>query len=58
MPASGMGEERLRSDAQVPYLYVAALDVLGIPVGRSVIRQRASPKSNRSVRSRGPRQCA
>jgi hypothetical protein len=26
-----MGEERLRTDAQVPYLYVAALDALEIP---------------------------
>jgi hypothetical protein len=31
MPAVGQGEERLRSDAQVPYLWVAALDALGIP---------------------------
>lgn len=31
MPAVGLGEERLRSDAQVPYLWVAALDALGIP---------------------------
>lgn len=27
----GVGEERLKSDAQAPYLYVAALDALGIP---------------------------
>ena len=31
MPAVGLGEERLRSDAQVPYLWVAALDALGVP---------------------------
>lgn len=31
LPAVGVGEERLRSDAQVPYLYVASLDALSIP---------------------------
>jgi len=31
MPAVGLGEDRLRSDAQVPFLWVAALDALGIP---------------------------
>jgi hypothetical protein len=31
LPAVGVGEERLRSDAQAPYLFVAALDALGIP---------------------------
>lgn len=31
MPAVGVGEERLKSDAQVPYLYVGALDALGTP---------------------------
>jgi hypothetical protein len=31
LPATGMGEERLKSDPQVPYLYVAALDELGLP---------------------------
>lgn len=31
MPAVSLGEERLRSDAQVPYLWVQALDALGIP---------------------------
>jgi hypothetical protein len=31
MPATGVGEDRLRSDAQVPFLWVAALDSLGIP---------------------------
>jgi hypothetical protein len=31
MPAVGLGEERLRSDAQVPYLWVAALDALNVP---------------------------
>jgi len=31
MPAVGVGEERLKSDAQVPYLYVSALDALGLP---------------------------
>ena len=31
LPAVGVGEERLRSDAQAPYLYVASLDELGIP---------------------------
>jgi hypothetical protein len=31
LPASGVGEDRLRSDAQAPYLYVAALDALGKP---------------------------
>jgi len=31
LPAVGVGEERLKSDAQVPYLYVNALDALGMP---------------------------
>ena len=31
LAAVGVGEERLKSDAQAPYLYVAALDALGIP---------------------------
>ena len=31
MPAVGLGEERLRSDPQVPYLWVGALDALRIP---------------------------
>ena len=31
LPAVGVGEERLRSAAEVPYLYVQALDALGIP---------------------------
>jgi hypothetical protein len=31
LPAVGVGEDRLRSDAQVPFLYVAALDALGVP---------------------------
>ena len=31
LPAVGLGEDRLRTDAQVPYLYVQALDALGIP---------------------------
>jgi len=31
LPAVGLGEERLRTDAQTPYLYVQALDVLGVP---------------------------
>lgn len=31
LPAIGIGEERLKSDAQAPYLYVAALDSLAIP---------------------------
>jgi hypothetical protein len=31
LPASGIGEDRLRSDAQAPFLFVAALDSLGIP---------------------------
>jgi hypothetical protein len=31
MPAVGVGEDRLKSDAQVPYLYVAALDAMQIP---------------------------
>jgi 5S rRNA maturation endonuclease (ribonuclease M5) len=30
LPASGIGEERLRSDAQAPFLFVAALDSLGV----------------------------
>lgn len=30
LPASGVGEDRLRSDAQSPFLFVAALDSLGI----------------------------
>lgn len=31
LPAVGVGEERLRNDAQAPFLYVNALDSLGIP---------------------------
>ena len=31
LPASGIGEERLRSDAQAPFLFVAALDRLAVP---------------------------
>jgi hypothetical protein len=31
LPAVGLGEERLRTDARVPSLYVQALDALGIP---------------------------
>jgi hypothetical protein len=31
LAAAGVGEERLKSDAQFPYLYVDALDALGIP---------------------------
>lgn len=31
LPAVNIGEERLKSDAQAPYLYVAAFDALGIP---------------------------
>jgi hypothetical protein len=31
LPASGVGEEKLRSDPQTPYLYVASLDALSIP---------------------------
>lgn len=31
LPAVGVGEERLRSDAQAPFLYVQALDALRIP---------------------------
>jgi len=31
LPATGTGEEKLRADAQVPFLYVAALDSLGVP---------------------------
>ena len=31
LPAVGVGEERLKSDAQAPYLYVAAFDAIGIP---------------------------
>jgi AAA domain len=31
LPTVGVGEERLRGDAQAPYLYVGALDALGIP---------------------------
>jgi hypothetical protein len=31
MPATGVGEDRLRSDAQVPFLWVAAADALDIP---------------------------
>lgn len=31
LPAVGVGEERLKSDAQAPYLYVQALDALGKP---------------------------
>jgi hypothetical protein len=31
LPASGIVEERLRSDAAAPFLYVRALDALGIP---------------------------
>jgi hypothetical protein len=31
LPAVGLGEDRLRSDAQIPFLYVGALDALGHP---------------------------
>jgi hypothetical protein len=31
LPAVGVGDERLKSDAQAPFLYVRALDSLGIP---------------------------
>lgn len=31
LPAAGVGEDRLRSDAQAPFLFVAALDSLGMP---------------------------
>ena len=31
LPAIGVGEERLRSDAKAPYLFVQALDALGKP---------------------------
>lgn len=31
MPAVGLGEDRLKSDAQVPFLWVAALDSLSVP---------------------------
>lgn len=31
LPSVGVGEDRLKSDPQLPYLYVAALDALGIP---------------------------
>lgn len=31
LPASGIGEERLRSDAQAPFLFVSALDSLAVP---------------------------
>lgn len=31
LPAVGVGEDRLRSDPQTPYLYVQALDALGKP---------------------------
>jgi hypothetical protein len=31
LPAVGMGEDRLRSDAQVPFLFTSALDSLGRP---------------------------
>jgi len=31
LPACAVGEDRLRSDAQTPFLFVAALEALGIP---------------------------
>jgi hypothetical protein len=31
MPAIGLGEDRLKSDPSVPFLYVAALEGLGVP---------------------------
>ena len=31
LPACAVGEERLRSDASVPFMFVAALDALGLP---------------------------
>ena len=31
LPAVGLGEDRLRSDAQVPFLYASALDALSYP---------------------------
>jgi hypothetical protein len=40
----GIGEERLKSDAQAPYLYVAALDSLGIPSVSTGHTSRATPE--------------
>lgn len=31
LPASGVGEDRLRSDAQAPFLFVSALEGIGLP---------------------------
>jgi hypothetical protein len=31
LPASGIGEDRLKSDAQAPFLFVSALEGLGLP---------------------------
>jgi hypothetical protein len=39
-----IGEERLKSDAQAPYLYVAALDALGIPSVSTGHTSRATPE--------------
>ncbi len=42
----GIGEERLKSDAQAPYLYVAALDALGLPSVSAGHTPRANPEGD------------
>lgn len=50
LPSVGVGKERLRSDAQAPYLYVATLGALGIPtlsLGHPPKGQRRAIRSGR-----------
>ena len=44
LPAIGVGEERLKSDAQAPYLYVAALDEIGLTSGLTSVSLGHPPK--------------
>lgn len=46
LPASGVGEERLRSDAQTPFLFVAALDSLAIPSASAGHPPKGSPEGD------------
>ena len=55
LPASGIGEEQLRSDARAPFHFVAALDLLGIPSASFGHPPRGSPKATRSARWPGLR---
>jgi hypothetical protein len=41
-----VGEERLKSDAQAPYLYVAALDTIGLPAVSIAHTPRSTPEGD------------